>query len=102
MAAESKLKPLSIPRNRENDGWLVCPKCGSGYATPTHFCKKCRYYAPSWTPSDVKKAYEIIVGNKLDLSMLISGEYLLDNIDKAFALLEQGVGIKYAVRPYKI
>ncbi|MFC1886378.1 PQQ-binding-like beta-propeller repeat protein [Thermodesulfobacteriota bacterium] len=56
MAAESKLKPLSIPRNRENDGWLVCPKCGSGYATPTHFCKKCRYYAPSWTPSDVKKA----------------------------------------------
>jgi len=55
-----------------------------------------------FTPSDVKKAYEIIVGNKLDLSMLISGEYLLDNIDKAFALLEQGVGIKYAVRPYKI
>ena len=52
-----------------------------------------------FTPSDVKKAYEIIVGNKLDLTMLISGEYSLENMEKAFALLEQGVGIKYAVRP---
>jgi L-iditol 2-dehydrogenase len=52
-----------------------------------------------FTPADVRKAYEIIVDNKLDLSMLISGEYSLQNMEKTFALLEQGVGIKYAVRP---
>ena len=50
-------------------------------------------------PDDVKKAYEIIITNKIDLSMLISGEYSLENIAKALTLLESGVGIKYAVRP---
>jgi len=52
-----------------------------------------------FTPADVSKAYEIIVDNKLDLSMLISGEYTLENMENAFILLEEGVGIKYAVRP---
>ena len=55
-----------------------------------------------YTPDDVKKAYEIIVGNRIDLSMLISGEYSLENLAKALTLLEEGVGIKYAVRPHII
>ena len=52
-----------------------------------------------FTPADVKKAYDIIITNKIDLSMLISGEYALENMAKALTLLESGVGIKYAVRP---
>ncbi len=52
-----------------------------------------------YTPNDVKKAYDIIAGDNIDLSMLISGQYALDNLEKAFLLLEQGIGIKYAVRP---
>ena len=52
-----------------------------------------------YMPADVKKAYEIITGNRIDLSMLISGEYSLENIAKALTPLEQGVGSKYAVRP---
>jgi L-iditol 2-dehydrogenase len=52
-----------------------------------------------FTPDDVRHAYEIITGNKADLSKLISGEYALENIEKAFVLMKEGQGIKYAVRP---
>ncbi|UCH80919.1 MAG: alcohol dehydrogenase catalytic domain-containing protein [Nitrospiraceae bacterium] len=51
-----------------------------------------------FTPADVKEAFGIIAGNKMDLSMLISGEYALDDIAKVFTLLKEGQGIKYAVR----
>jgi len=52
-----------------------------------------------FAPADVKKAYDIIVDNRINLSMLISGEYPLENMEKAFVLMEEGIGVKYAVRP---
>jgi L-iditol 2-dehydrogenase len=52
-----------------------------------------------FSPADVKKAYDLIVDKRIDLSMLISGEYSLENMEKAFAFMKEGIGIKYAVRP---
>lgn len=52
-----------------------------------------------YSPQDVKTAYQMLKGKKMDLSPLISGEYPLGDIDKVFNLLERGKGIKYALKP---
>jgi L-iditol 2-dehydrogenase len=52
-----------------------------------------------YTPSDVKKAYEILSSRRLKISGLISGKYSLKNIQKAFDKLSKGEGIKYAIIP---
>ncbi len=52
-----------------------------------------------YTPRDVKTAYQALTEKHLDLSMLISGEFPLQSIEKAFTLLREGKGIKYALKP---
>jgi L-iditol 2-dehydrogenase len=52
-----------------------------------------------YTPADVRKAHELILGGTLDLSGLISGSYPLKHIGKAFESLAEGEGIKYAIIP---
>jgi L-iditol 2-dehydrogenase len=52
-----------------------------------------------FTPQDVKTAYQLLVDKSLDLSSLISGTIPLKNIEKAFSLLKEGKGIKYALKP---
>jgi L-iditol 2-dehydrogenase len=52
-----------------------------------------------FTPSDVKKAYNLLLKRKLGVSRLISGSYPLTKIQKAFNKLAKGEGIKYAIIP---
>ena len=52
-----------------------------------------------YTPQDVKNAYDMLTEKKVDLSALISGEFPLQSIEKAFNLLKEGRGIKYALKP---
>lgn len=52
-----------------------------------------------FTPDDVKKAYALLCGKKLEVSRLISGRYSLKNTSKAFGKLSKGIGIKYAIIP---
>ena len=52
-----------------------------------------------FTPSDVKKAYNLLLKRKLGVSRLISGSYPLTKIQKAFDKLAKGEGIKYAIIP---
>ena len=52
-----------------------------------------------YTPQDVKDAYHVLAYRLIDLSPLVSGSFPLQDIEKAFMLLEQGRGIKYALNP---
>lgn len=52
-----------------------------------------------YTPEDVRRAYGLLAGGKLDVRKLISGRYGLRNLKKAFDDLAEGRGIKYAVVP---
>ena len=52
-----------------------------------------------FTPQDVKTAYQALTEKTVDLSSLISGEFPLEDIKKAFTLLREGKGIKYALKP---
>jgi L-iditol 2-dehydrogenase len=52
-----------------------------------------------FTPSDVKYAYEILCERKVNVSGLISGIYSLKEVRKAFEMLAEGKGIKYAIIP---
>ena len=52
-----------------------------------------------FTPQDVKTAYQALTEKIIDLSLLISGEFPLENIENAFTLLIEGKGIKYALKP---
>jgi L-iditol 2-dehydrogenase len=52
-----------------------------------------------FTPQDVKTAYHLLTEGEVNLSPLISGEFPLRDIEKAFALLMEGRGIKYALKP---
>jgi L-iditol 2-dehydrogenase len=52
-----------------------------------------------FTPADVKKAYDLLCGNTLGVSKLISGRYPLARTQKAFERLSRGEGIKYAIIP---
>jgi L-iditol 2-dehydrogenase len=51
-----------------------------------------------FTPDDVKSAYQLLAERNMDLSRLISGSFALHDIEKAFSLLREGKGIKYAIR----
>jgi L-iditol 2-dehydrogenase len=52
-----------------------------------------------YTPSDVRKAYELLSKGRVRVSSLISGSYPLTQIQKAFEKLSEGIGIKYAIIP---
>lgn len=52
-----------------------------------------------YTPRDVQTAFRMLAEKKIDLSRLISGEFPLQDLEKAFMLLREGKGIKYALRP---
>ena len=52
-----------------------------------------------YTPSDVKKAYELLREGKLGVSRLISGRYSFQHTQEAFERLANGRGIKYAIIP---
>ena len=52
-----------------------------------------------YNPEDVKTAYQFIADNSHDLSGLISGVLPLQDLEKAFHLLKEGKGIKYAFHP---
>jgi L-iditol 2-dehydrogenase len=52
-----------------------------------------------YTPSDVRKAYELLHRKKIDVSPLISGKFPLGKTQKAFERLAKGRGIKYAIIP---
>jgi L-iditol 2-dehydrogenase len=52
-----------------------------------------------YTPSDVKKAHELLSTRKINVSPLITGRYTLRQTQKAFDNLSKGLGIKYAIIP---
>lgn len=52
-----------------------------------------------YTPRDVEKAYQLLVEKKIDVSKLITAKYPLNDLRKAFDLLLEGKGIKYAIQP---
>jgi|Deesub1362B_J571_1020462.scaffolds.fasta_scaffold00061_77 L-iditol 2-dehydrogenase len=52
-----------------------------------------------FTPKDVRKAAELITDKRLDLQKLITSQYSLKDIKKAFELLSRGEGIKFAILP---
>jgi threonine dehydrogenase-like Zn-dependent dehydrogenase len=52
-----------------------------------------------YTPSDVKKAYNLLCERKINVLKLISGSYTLRHTQKAFDKLSKGIGIKYAIIP---
>lgn len=52
-----------------------------------------------YTPADVRKAYELLSGRKINLSGLISGFFSLKDIQQAFETLSKGIGIKYVITP---
>lgn len=52
-----------------------------------------------YSPKDVKDAYHVLAYRLIDLSPLVSGSFPLQDIEKAFMLLEQGRGMKYALKP---
>lgn len=52
-----------------------------------------------YTPSDVRKAYDLLQKRRIDVTRLISGEYRLKQTQKAFENLAKGKGIKYAIIP---
>lgn len=52
-----------------------------------------------YSPLDVRTAYRMLSEKEVDLSYLISGEFAMKDIEKAFMLLKEGKGIKYALKP---
>jgi L-iditol 2-dehydrogenase len=52
-----------------------------------------------YTPADVRTARTMLTEKNIDLRMIISGEFPLQEIERAFALLQEGRGIKYALKP---
>jgi len=52
-----------------------------------------------YKPSDVAQAYKLLSTGKIKVSGLISGEYPLKDLLKAFQRLIKGDGIKYAIIP---
>lgn len=52
-----------------------------------------------YTPGDVKTAYLVMLDRSMDLSLLISGNLRLEEIEKALIKLKEGKGIKYALKP---
>jgi L-iditol 2-dehydrogenase len=52
-----------------------------------------------YNPSDVGQAFQLLRDRKLGVKKLISGEYSLRDLNKAFSMLTSGKGIKYAIIP---
>lgn len=52
-----------------------------------------------FTPDDVKKAFKLLSDGDLPFGSLITGRFPLKDTAKAFELLSEGKGIKYAVIP---
>ena len=52
-----------------------------------------------FTPEDVRKAYELLCRRNLNIAKLITGDYPLRHVYKAFNRLAKGQGIKYAIMP---
>jgi L-iditol 2-dehydrogenase len=52
-----------------------------------------------FTPADVRTAYKLLCAGKLNLAKLVTGEYPLRDVFKAFNRLSKGRGIKYAIIP---
>jgi len=52
-----------------------------------------------FTPSDVRDAYAVLTGGRIDVKPLITGEFPLDSLTTAFEELIAGRGIKYAIIP---
>lgn len=52
-----------------------------------------------FTPDDVQRAFHLLGSKEIDLSHLITGRFGLNEIEKAFSLLKEHKGIKYAIRP---
>lgn len=52
-----------------------------------------------FTPRAVRAAYELLSGGVIDPTPLISARYTLDQLADAFAQLDGGDGIKYAIVP---
>jgi L-iditol 2-dehydrogenase len=52
-----------------------------------------------FTPSAVRRAYELLTEGKIPASPLISGTYPLAQLPAVFDLLQRGEGIKYAMIP---
>jgi len=52
-----------------------------------------------FTPKNVRKAYRLLVDEKLPVRNLISGKYPLQEIKRVFELLDKRRGIKYAIIP---
>jgi L-iditol 2-dehydrogenase len=52
-----------------------------------------------YRPADVNQAYQLLRDRKLRVKKLISGEYSLRDLHKAFRMLTSGKGIKYAIIP---
>jgi len=59
-----------------------------------------RVFSPfHFTPRAVRQAQEMLASGSIPTRHLISGSYPLSQLPQAFALLQQGQGIKYAVIP---
>jgi L-iditol 2-dehydrogenase len=52
-----------------------------------------------YRPEDVKEAYGLLAKRKIDVKPLISGEFRLEEMEKALRNLSKGKGIKYVIRP---
>ena len=52
-----------------------------------------------YTPSEVKKAYQLLCKGELGVSRLISGRYSLADTQQVFEKLAKGIGIKFAIIP---
>ncbi len=52
-----------------------------------------------FTPRDVLKAYELLADEQIEVKKLITGVYPLNDLLKAFNLLIDGKGIKFAIQP---
>jgi len=52
-----------------------------------------------YTKEDVRRALSLLSDEKISLSSIITGRLSLEEVEKAFLLLEEGKGIKYAIIP---
>ena len=52
-----------------------------------------------FTPRAVREAFELLASGKIDPRLLISEEFPLDRLSEAFASLDAGRGLKYAILP---
>ena len=54
-----------------------------------------------FSPRDVRRAAELLESEDVSLDDLLTGEVALDQLERALLDMESGVGIKYAVDPWK-